>query len=140
VVANRNRDVVVADSAGGSSAIQAEQARADDRFTRGYRGRELHPFGEVLGLVGLFRTQVIRAHHSSEGAGEALAWCNAKGYGDVVNGLDIIFNFDDCVEAITGLDSVWNSDADDSGGNEREEGRSGSEGSCEAHIEVVGFG
>lgn len=92
-------------------------------------------FGEHVWEEKLTRTQVVRVQNGSKGAGEALAGSDTEGDGDVVDGLDVVFDFDDGVEAFTGLDGVWNGDANDPSRGEGEQGSSGSEGGSETHDE-----
>lgn len=69
----------------------------------------------------------------AERLGEAVAVGVAKDDGDVVDGLDVVLSQDGGLDGGAGGDGLWNSDADDAGVGDGQEG--GDSGDVEEHLE-----
>lgn len=81
----------------------------------------------------LTRSEIERVSNLTERARESLSGGIAKGDGNVVDALDVVFANDDGLKVLAGLDGLGDADADDSGLGEGEEG-GGSEGDGETHV------
>lgn len=78
-------------------------------------------------------TQVERIHHCAQGVGEAVARGDAKGNGDVVDGLDVVLCLDYGVEPGTGRYRVGDSYSDYTRTGEGEKSSGSYEGTLKMH-------
>ena len=73
--------------------------------------------------IGLGRTKVGSGHDVAERVREASSWSDTEGYGDIVNGLNVIGGCEGYGEWVVSIDSRGCGNACDDGGGRGDEGR-----------------